>query len=83
VQLAKDGRFDLSETKVPEYETDVGHDFYVSATLLPLLYATLHPKTSAPTWPSKGFVRYLVFRASSTIFAPNVTMHLDENWIGR
>lgn len=42
----KDGRLDLSETKVSG--ADVGHDFYVPATLL-LLYATLHPKTSAPT----------------------------------
>lgn len=80
--MAKDDRLGLSETKVSEYGVDVGHDFYVSATLLPLLYATLHPKTSASTWPPKGFVWYLVFRAPTT-FAPSVTVHLDESWIGR
>lgn len=37
------------ETKVSANELDVGHDFYVSATFLLLLYATLLPKTSAPT----------------------------------
>lgn len=80
--MAKDGRLGLSETKVSRYEVDVGHDFYVPATLLPLLYATLHPKTSAFTWPPKGFVRYFVFRAPTT-FASSVTVHLDGGWIGR